>query len=97
MHSFLVRELCSHPLTCNETMPRFQSIVALALLCLQMTAGGQAEAAPLAVSSRIVAIGDLHSDYSQAVAVLRMANILDSDDNWAGGQDTLISTVSATQ
>ncbi|KAF9964822.1 hypothetical protein BGZ70_005855 [Mortierella alpina] len=73
-------------------MPRFQSIFALALLCLHMTAGGQTEAAPLAVSGRIVAIGDLHSDYSQAVAVLRMANILDSDDNWAGGQDTLIST-----
>ncbi|KAG0212770.1 hypothetical protein BGX28_005617 [Mortierella sp. GBA30] len=73
-------------------MPRLQSFFAVALLCLHLTVGDQVTAAPLEVSNRIVALGDVHSDYSQAVAVLRMADILDENDNWSGGKDTLIST-----
>ncbi|KAG0247629.1 hypothetical protein BG011_001142 [Mortierella polycephala] len=66
----------------------------LALLCLQFALLDRVGALPLvtAVSNRIVAIGDLHSDVSQAVAVLQMANLLDKDENWSGGADTLIQT-----
>ncbi|KAF9556314.1 hypothetical protein BGW38_009200 [Lunasporangiospora selenospora] len=45
-----------------------------------------------AVSNRVVAVGDLHSDYPQTVAVLRMANLVDADGNWSGGRDTLVQT-----
>ncbi|KAF9929733.1 hypothetical protein FBU30_001250 [Linnemannia zychae] len=43
-------------------------------------------------NGRIVAVGDLHSDLPQTRAVLRLANVIDSDDNWSGGHDTLIQT-----
>jgi len=45
------------------------------------------------VNNRIVAVGDLHSDYPQTLAVLRLASMVDKDENWVGGQDTLIQTV----
>ncbi|KAF9415625.1 hypothetical protein BGZ94_010450, partial [Podila epigama] len=44
------------------------------------------------VSHRIVAIGDIHSDIKAAVDVLRLANLIDANENWIGGKDTLVST-----
>lgn len=44
-------------------------------------------------SGRTVAVGDLHSDLDQTLAVLRLANVVDKDQNWSGGQDTLVQTV----
>ncbi|KAF9578368.1 hypothetical protein BGW38_005868, partial [Lunasporangiospora selenospora] len=41
---------------------------------------------------RTVAVGDLHSDLAQALAVLRMAGIVDNDSNWSGGSATLVQT-----
>ncbi|KAG0248751.1 hypothetical protein BG011_009937 [Mortierella polycephala] len=41
---------------------------------------------------RTVAVGDLHSDLPQTLAVLRLANVIDEDANWSGGQDTLVQT-----
>ncbi|KAG0051909.1 hypothetical protein BGZ83_003188 [Gryganskiella cystojenkinii] len=46
----------------------------------------------LIVNNRIVAVGDLHSDYPQTLAVLRLANIVDKNENWSGGQDTFVQT-----
>ncbi|KAF9426109.1 hypothetical protein BGZ94_006940 [Podila epigama] len=43
-------------------------------------------------SGRTVAVGDLHSDLPQTLAVLRLANVIDQDENWSGGQDTLVQT-----
>ncbi|KAF9183196.1 hypothetical protein BGZ50_004388 [Haplosporangium sp. Z 11] len=43
-------------------------------------------------SGRTVAVGDLHSDLPQTLAVLRLANVIDEDANWSGGQDTLVQT-----
>ncbi|KAF9169380.1 hypothetical protein BGX21_005904 [Mortierella sp. AD011] len=43
-------------------------------------------------SNRVVAIGDLHSDLPQALAVLKLAKLVDEDGNWSGGQDTLVQT-----
>jgi len=41
----------------------------------------------------MVAVGDLHSDLPQTLAVLRMAQLVDQDGNWSGGRDTLVQTV----
>ncbi|KAI8052262.1 Metallo-dependent phosphatase-like protein [Syncephalis plumigaleata] len=38
---------------------------------------------------RIVAVGDLHGDMSNSLAVLRMAGIIDRNNNWAGGDNTV--------
>ncbi|KAF9366011.1 hypothetical protein BGX34_006896 [Mortierella sp. NVP85] len=40
----------------------------------------------------MVAVGDLHSDLPQTLAVLRMAHLVDEDGNWSGGRDTLVQT-----
>ncbi|KAF8930489.1 hypothetical protein BGZ58_008207 [Dissophora ornata] len=44
------------------------------------------------VSKRTVAVGDLHSDLPQTLAVLSLAKVIDADGNWSGGQDTLVQT-----
>ncbi|KAJ9104033.1 hypothetical protein QFC19_004167 [Naganishia cerealis] len=41
---------------------------------------------------RIVAVGDLHGDLSNARTVLRMANIIDGNDRWIAGNATLVQT-----
>ncbi|KAG0217261.1 hypothetical protein BGX33_011021 [Mortierella sp. NVP41] len=41
---------------------------------------------------RTVAVGDLHSDLAQTLAVLRLADVIDEDSNWSGGYDTLVQT-----
>ncbi|KAK3846833.1 MAG: Metallo-dependent phosphatase-like protein [Linnemannia gamsii] len=43
-------------------------------------------------NGRTVAVGDLHSDLAQTLAVLRLANVVDADSNWSGGHDTLVQT-----
>ncbi|KAG0334555.1 hypothetical protein BG004_000360 [Podila humilis] len=44
------------------------------------------------VAHRIVAIADIHSDIKSAVGVLKMAGLIDSNENWIGGDNTFIST-----
>jgi len=39
---------------------------------------------------RVVAVGDLHGDYEQTIAVLRSAGLIDDNLNWAGGQTCLV-------
>ncbi|KAG0243993.1 Metallo-dependent phosphatase-like protein [Mortierella sp. GBAus27b] len=78
-------------------MPRLNTFLALAVACLQAAhwnQAGTANALPVTaqVSNRIVAVGDLHSDYAQTLAVLRLANIIDKDANWSAGSDTLVQT-----
>lgn len=41
---------------------------------------------------RIVAIGDLHGDYDNYLAVLRAAKLVDERDRWAGGRTHLVQT-----
>ncbi|KAG0297810.1 hypothetical protein BGZ96_004739 [Linnemannia gamsii] len=43
-------------------------------------------------NGRTVAVGDLHSDLEQTLAVLRLAKVVDADSNWSGGYDTLVQT-----
>ncbi|PYV37660.1 MAG: protein-tyrosine-phosphatase, partial [Acidobacteria bacterium] len=41
---------------------------------------------------RVVAIGDVHGDYEQFVAVLRSAKLIDSEESWSGGKTHLVQT-----
>lgn len=58
-----------------------------ALLLLALLSAGQAQAAS---SQRIVAVGDLHGDYSAWQDIARGAGIIDARGHWAGGQTTLV-------
>lgn len=44
------------------------------------------------VVERVVAIGDVHGDYEQLVAVLRSARLIDSQEGWSGGKTHLVQT-----
>ncbi len=41
---------------------------------------------------RVIAIGDVHGDYEQFVAVLRSARLIDSQEGWSGGKTHLVQT-----
>ena len=41
---------------------------------------------------RIVAIGDLHGDYGQYMAVMKSAGLIDKNGKWSGGQTHLVQT-----
>jgi TPR repeat protein len=41
---------------------------------------------------RVVAVGDVHGDYEQFVAVLRSAGLIDAHGNWSGGKAHLVQT-----
>jgi TPR repeat protein len=42
--------------------------------------------------SRVIAIGDIHGDYEQFVAVLESASLIDGQGNWTGGSTHLVQT-----
>src|SRR5262245_59830317 len=41
---------------------------------------------------RVVAVGDIHGDYEQFLAVLRSAGLIDSKGAWSGGKTHLVQT-----
>ncbi|RIA86531.1 Metallo-dependent phosphatase-like protein [Glomus cerebriforme] len=41
-------------------------------------------------SRRIVAIGDLHGDYIQTIRILKLADMIDDNKNWSGGNGILV-------
>ncbi|KAF9919123.1 hypothetical protein BX616_001174 [Lobosporangium transversale] len=43
-------------------------------------------------TKRTVAVGDLHSDLPQTLAVLKLAKVIDDSGDWVGGTDTLVQT-----
>lgn len=45
-----------------------------------------------ALPGRVVAVGDLHGDLEQALAVLRMAGVVDAEGHWSGGSTILVHT-----
>jgi len=49
-----------------------------------------AATANAAAPARIVAVGDLHGDYSAWVDIARDARLIDSKGRWAGGKTTLV-------
>ena len=66
----------------------FRRIVNLAafLLALALPAALPAQPAP----QRIVAVGDLHGDYSAWLAIARDAGLIDAANHWSGGRTTLV-------
>ena len=42
------------------------------------------------VPRRIVAVGDIHGDLRAFLRVLKIANLIDSNGRWAGGDTTLV-------
>lgn len=44
------------------------------------------------VSRRIVAVGDLHGDFPNALTVLRMTGVVDGNGDWTGNVDYLVQT-----
>eukprot|EP00796_Vickermania_ingenoplastis_P005411 gene5411-3898_t len=47
---------------------------------------------PTSEARRLVAVGDLHGDYNQTLAVLRLAGLIDEFDNWGGADAILVQT-----
>jgi len=48
------------------------------------------------IPDRVVAIGDLHADLPDALAVLAMAGLVDASGSWTGGQTVLVQTGDTT-
>lgn len=70
-------------------MMRLRLVALLALLLLLPTGPLQAQDAFDGVK-RIVAIGDVHGDFEQFVAVLRAAGVVDRRNRWTGGSLHLV-------
>jgi len=69
------------------------TILTIGLLALGCAApAAENPPTPQAPSQRIVAIGDLHADLPQALAVLRLAGLVDEAGAWSGGAATLVQT-----
>ncbi len=62
--------------------------IALLLIAVLLTATG---AAPV-VQQRVVAIGDVHGGFEDFITILQTAEIIDAQNNWAGGKTTFIQT-----
>ncbi|MBX2803085.1 MAG: metallophosphoesterase [Myxococcales bacterium] len=45
---------------------------------------------------RVVAVGDLHGDHDNALAVLRLAGVVDEAGRWSGGDTVLVQTGDVT-
>ena len=43
-------------------------------------------------AGRVVAVGDVHGDFSRFVMVLRHAGLIDNSKNWCGGKTRLVQT-----
>ena len=41
---------------------------------------------------RVIAVGDVHGDYEQLVAVLQSAGVIDQEEKWVGGKTHLVQT-----
>lgn len=60
------------------------AVLILALTLLALLSFASASESSQHAPYRIVAVGDLHGDYDQALAILRMAEVVDDDGHWIG-------------
>ena len=78
-----------------ETQPMIRRIIHIVLLILFIAVPvSRTEAAQDVWTGvkRIVAVGDLHGDYDQFVAVLASAGLIDANEDWTGGKTHLVQT-----
>ena len=84
-------------------------IIAALLVLPSCRRGDVAEAAPAGASTstappppaptaprRIVAVGDLHADLDNALAILKLAGLVDETGAWAGGDTIFVQTGDVT-
>ena len=71
----------------------------MAFVCLAICAGtsqafaqGTASVCDITTTERVVAVGDVHGAYTNFVAILRAAGVLDNRDRWIGGRTILVQT-----
>lgn len=60
--------------------------------CLTLLAFLLLTAATSLAAPRVVAVGDLHGDFEATRAVLRLAGLINAQDDWSGGATTLVQT-----
>lgn len=73
----------------SERSP-FERAIRVALLALAALLLLMPNAAAAAQPARIVAVGDLHGDYSAWLDIARNAGVIDSGGHWSGGRTTLV-------
>ncbi|MFL6758709.1 metallophosphoesterase [Sphingomonas sp.] len=71
-------------------MTRVKPMVRIAALALAALSGILAGPAAAAAPQRIVAVGDLHGDYSAWRDIARAAGLIDGSGRWAGGKTVLV-------
>ena len=69
-----------------------QALAALLVLLFAATPAFPAEEDTWTSVGRIVAIGDVHGDFDQFVALLRSAGLIDARNRWTGGETHLVQT-----
>lgn len=70
------------------SLPRFLVLGAT----LASLAGAARAQDSLGAVDRIVAVGDVHGDFNQFVAILRQAGVIDEKNRWHGGRTHLVQT-----
>jgi len=73
-------------------MRRRVLLVLLAASLVPVAARAKDEGCELANVPRVVAIGDVHGAYTEFLAVLRLARIVDQKDRWAAGKTHFVQT-----
>ncbi|MGI9329478.1 MAG: metallophosphoesterase [Gammaproteobacteria bacterium] len=75
-----------------KTMPQRLARVILArcLVCLLLAATMVSAQAPEAAAGRVVAIADIHGAFNAFQSLLRQAEIMDAQAQWAGGNTQLV-------
>jgi hypothetical protein len=71
---------------------RFWARLGLLLLAAGVPIAAQSAIAPPVTIPRIVAIGDLHGDYTAWRAIAAAAQLIDDKGRWAGGTTALVQT-----
>jgi len=72
---------------------RTRTLAAIVFVAFLGGAGARAAApTPKPAPARLVAVGDLHGDLHDALAVLRLAKLIDDEGHWSGGSATLVQT-----
>ena len=59
------------------------------LILLAVSSAGTASA-PAKVSGSLFAVGDVHGDFDDFVAILQRAGLIDKQNHWSGGKATLV-------
>ncbi|MSV29651.1 MAG: protein-tyrosine-phosphatase, partial [Bryobacterales bacterium] len=66
--------------------------LSFAFLCAAVSAAADFREASYSGVERVVAVGDVHGDYAQFIDILRLAGVIDRNENWTGGRTHLVQT-----